>query len=205
MDFVLTLFTILVAWHVLRLRYQRGHIVLLGKHLASLQLERHMETLTEGYTRAIHEVSESRQLQVLESFAPAEEAVAVQLLALANAMEKEDRQNTSIGALRFCIPYIDRFLPALTRDFREVLHIHAAGLRHVVNNTDELDKKSRAFHLSAELFLFQHSCHWFCKSRGVADARLMLRHQVNHKKVLDSVSELTRSAYLHWAAGYSTL
>lgn len=198
MNLALLLLICLASWLLLRLHYQRAHISLLGRHLASLQLERHMETLTQGYTRAIHEDTEIRQQQVLESFAATEEAVAVQVQALADAMQQEDKESTSMGVLSICVPYIERFWPVMTRDFRQLLQIHAAGLRHVVNNVEELDSKSRAFHLSAELYLFQHSCHWYCKSRTVADARLMLRHQVEPKKVLDSVSAPTRSAYGHW-------
>lgn len=198
MDITATLFAVVVAWWVLRARYQREHISLLGSHLSNLQLERHMETLTEGYTRAIREESESRQLQVLENFTQTEQAVAAQARSLADAMQKEDALATSMGALSFCVPYIERISAGLTRDFRKLLHIHAAGLRHMVDNDDGLDAKTRAFHLSAELYLFQHSCHWFCKSRAVADARLVMRHQVNHQKVLDSVSAKTRSAYQHW-------
>lgn len=198
MNLALTLLMVFAGWQVLRLRYQRAHITLLGQHLAGLQLERHMETLTQGYTRAIHEDTETRQLQILESFAQTEQTVAAQLRSLADVMQKESKEATSIGFLSVCIPYIERFLPAMTRDFRKLLHIHAAGLRHVVDNEEHLDAKSRAFHLSAELYLFQHSCHWFCKSRTVADARLMLRHQVEHQKVLDSVSAPTRSAYVRW-------
>ena len=70
-----------------------------------------------------------------------------------------------------------------------------------MDNEDHLDAKARAFQLSAELYLLQHSCHWFCKSRAVADARLMLRHQVNHQKVLESVSAATRYAYQQWQRG----
>ena len=198
MDIALTLLMIVVAWRVLCLRYQRTHIALLGRHLSNLQLERHMETLTQGYSRAIHEESETRQLQVLDTFAQTERSVAAQIQSLANAMQKESSQAVGMGTLPFCIPYADRFLPALTRDFRALLHIHAAGLRHVVDNEGSWDPKGRAYHLSAELYLFQHSCHWFCKSRAVADARLALRHQVTHQKVLDSVSVMTRSAYLRW-------
>ncbi|MCY1525402.1 hypothetical protein D9M68_603800 [compost metagenome] len=157
-----------------------------------------METLTQGYTRAIREESEARQLQVLETYAQTERAMAAQAQSLANAVQKENPQAARVSTLSFCVPYIERLLPAATRDFRELLHIHAAGLRHVVDNEDRLDAKARAYQLSAELYLLQHSCHWFCKSRAVADARLMLRHQVNHQKVLDSVSAVTRSAYLQW-------
>lgn len=201
MDATLTLLTVAVTWWVLRLQYQRGRIAFLARHLAELQLERHMETLTQGYTRAIKEASESRQLQVLETYARTEQAVASQVRALADSMQKEGAQATRMGTLSFCVPYIERVLPAMTRDFRELLRIHAAGLRHVADNSGGWGLKDRAYHLSAELYLFQHSCHWFCKSRTVADARLMLRHQVTHQKVLESVSDATRSAYQKWLRG----
>lgn len=198
MEITLILLMAVAAWQMVRLRYQRTRIALLGRYLANLQLERHMETLTQGYTRAIQEKDETRQIQVLQNFAQTESAVAAQVQSLANAMQKESAQTAGMGTLSFCVPYIERFLPALTRDFRKLLHIHAAGLRDVVDSESRWDAKTRAYHLSAELYLFQHSCHWFCKSRNVADARLVLRHQVNHQKVLDSVSEATRSAYLEW-------
>jgi hypothetical protein len=162
-----------------------------------------METLTNGYTRAIHEKEETRQTQVLETFAQAERTMAAQVQSLADAMRKESSQAASMGTLPFCLPYIELFLPALTRDFRELLRIHAAGLRHVVDNEGGWDMKSRAYHLSAELYLLQHSCHWFCKSRTVADARLVMQHQVNHQKVLESVSDTTRAAYMRWMRGSS--
>jgi len=198
METILILLIAVAAWQVLRVRYQRAHIALLGRHLARFQLERHMETLTQGYARAIQEKDETRQTQVLETFHLTERTVAAQVLSLADAMQKESAQAASMGALPFCVPYAERFLPAATRDFRKLLHIHAAGLRHVVDNEGRRDAKSRAYHLSAELYLLQHSCHWFCKSRIVANARLLLRHQVNHRKVLESVSAATRSSYLRW-------
>ena len=193
---------LLAAWQVLRMRYQRMRIALLGRHLAQLQLERHMETLTQGYTRAIHEQTDSRQLQVLETYAPTERAVAAQVQSLAKAVHDENPQAVRMGAYPFCVPYAERFMPAgALRDFSALLQLHADGLRHAVDNADDWDAKTRAYHLSAELYLFQHSCHWFCKSRAVADARLMLRHQVDHKKVLESVSAKTRSAYQRWLEG----
>lgn len=199
MDVALTLLMAAVAvWLVSRAQYQRARIAFLGRHLANLQLERHMETLTQGYARAIREEAETRQRQVLETFAQTERAVAVQVQSLADAMQKESAQTTRMGVFAFCVPYVEQVLPAATRDFRELLHCHAAGLRHVVENEPGWDAKARAFHLSAELYLLQHSCHWFCKSRIVADARLLLQHQVDHPKVLDSVSEVTRSSYLRW-------
>lgn len=197
-DFLLFLLLVVLGGQVLRVRYQRARIALLAKHLSNLQLERHIETLTEGYTRAINEEAIARQLQILEMFAQTERAAASQTQSLADAMQKESLQDTRMGMLPFCLPYIERFLPSATRDFRTLLRIHAAGLRHAVDNEAHWDPKSRAYHLSAELYLFQHSCHWFCKSRTVADARLTLRHKVTHQKVLESVSDVTRAAYLQW-------
>lgn len=195
------LLTLFVVWHLLRARYQRERIAFLGQHLAGLQLERHMETLTQGYGRAIKEQDENRQRQILETFAPAERAAAAQVQTLADALGKADPQSTAMPPFTFCIPYGERILPVPMRDFRQLLQIHAKGLRYVVDNEGQWDPKTRAFHLSAELYLFQHSCHWFCKSRVVADARLQVRHQLTHQKVVASVSDVTRAAYQRWLDG----
>ncbi len=195
---ILLLLAAFVVWRVLCNRYQKERIAFLAQHLTGLQLEKHMETLTQGYTRAIQESDESRQLQILDTFAPAERAAAAQIQTLADAMQKESPQDTAMPPFSFCIPYAERFLPVRMRDFRQLLQVHAAGLRHAVDNAQQWDPKTRAFHLSAELYLFQHSCHWFCKSRVVADARLQVRHQLTQQKVLDSVSEVTRTGYARW-------
>ena len=50
--------------------------------------------------------------------------------------------------------------------------------------------------MMAELLLFQHSCHWFCKSRSVATARMVLRHKTSPEQAVDAVSPRTRAAYL---------
>jgi len=202
MDFFLILLLVAIAWHVLRVRYQRARIAFLARHLANMNLERHMETLTQGYTRAIHEDSESRQRQVLDTFLQTEGAVVTNVASLAQAMQKETAADTAMCPLPFCVPYVERFAPASTlRDFRALLHIHASGLRTAIVNDAGRDPKTRAFHIAAELYLLQHSCHWFCKSRGVADARLMLRHKVEHKKVIESVTASTRSSYERWLQG----
>lgn len=205
MEFALIMLMIAVAWHVLRVRYQRARIALLGSHLVNMNLERHMETLTQGYTRAIHEDNESRQRQVLDTFTQTENVVAANVHTLAESMQKESTEDTAMGTFAFCVPYIERCVPATAlRDFRILLRIHATGLRATIDNQAELDPKTRAFHIAAELYLLQHSCHWFCKSRGVADARLLLRHKVEHKKVLESVSAVTRTAYTKWLQSNGT-
>lgn len=198
MDITLSLLVIFVIGQVLRVRYQRAHIALLGHHLAQMQLESHMETLTTTYARAIQEPMESRQLQVLATVNQTEQAVASQMQRLAQAIKKEPTAATMMGILAFNLPFLTQFFPSMRRNFRQLLQIHATGLRYVADNEANWAPKDRAYHLSAELYLFQHSCHWFCKSRTVADARLMVRHKIDHKKVLASVSEPTRVAYEKW-------
>ena len=39
--------------------------------------------------------------------------------------------------------------------------------------------RRKAFTMSAELFLMQHTCHWFCRSKTVASARMMARHKTS--------------------------
>jgi len=53
-----------------------------------------------------------------------------------------------------------------------------------------------AFRISAEMSLMQHTCHWYCKSSPVANARLSARHRTRHEQVLEAVSPETRRAYL---------
>lgn len=195
MDIVLVLLVIFVVVQVLRVRYQRAHITLLGRHLAQMQLEKHMETLSTTYTRAIQEETESRQLQVLATVNQTEQAVASQMQRLAQAVKEEPDSATTMGILAFNLPFLTQLFPSMKRDFKDLLQIHATGLDYVVKNEANWSPKDRAYHLSAELYLFQHSCHWFCKSRAVADARLMVRHKIDHKKVLESVSEPTRRSY----------
>jgi hypothetical protein len=49
--------------------------------------------------------------------------------------------------------------------------------------------------MSAELFLLQHTCHWYCKSKTVASARMLARHQTSYDQLLAAVSPETRNAY----------
>jgi acyl transferase domain-containing protein len=78
---------------------------------------------------------------------------------------------------------------------RQALAIHAQGIERAVRNESGLSLRDKAYTLSAELFFMQHTCHWFCKSRAIASARLMARHQTPHAQVLASVTPATRAAY----------
>jgi len=76
------------------------------------------------------------------------------------------------------------------------LAIHASGIARAAGNQDGLAPRERAFVMTAELLLMQHSCHWFCKSKTVASARMLARHQTPHAQLVASVSPETRRAYL---------
>jgi hypothetical protein len=41
----------------------------------------------------------------------------------------------------------------------------------------------------------QHSCHWFCRSKVVASARMLARHKTSYEQLLAAVSPETRQAY----------
>ncbi|HRM92877.1 MAG TPA: hypothetical protein PLO08_04520, partial [Alicycliphilus sp.] len=93
-------------------------------------------------------------------------------------------------------PFATQLLPAATFDMRELLAIHAAGMGRALRNEGNLAARERAFTMTAELLLMQHSCHWFCKSKTVASARMLARHQTPHAQLLASVSPETRRSYL---------
>ena len=101
-----------------------------------------------------------------------------------------------VSRLSMAIPFAEKLFPALTFDMRKALAIHARGIAHVVQNTGHLAPRDRAYMMTAELFLMQHTCHWFCKSRAIATARMLARHQTPHEQLVASVSAETRNAYL---------
>jgi hypothetical protein len=42
----------------------------------------------------------------------------------------------------------------------------------------------------------QHTCHWFCRSKSVASARMLARHRTSYEQVVGAVLPQTRSDYL---------
>ena len=84
-------------------------------------------------------------------------------------------------------------LAVRTQERGKGLHIQITG---------HLSAKDRAYMMTAELFLMQHTCHWYCKSKTIASARMMARHQTPHEQLVNSVSEPTRKAYLALIQGH---
>jgi hypothetical protein len=194
MDIFALAFLIALAWAALRSKDQKRRIALLGSHLRQYQVEKLMEQLADGYLRALGEGDAERRIQVWNLLASTEDVLDEQFQAFAAGFAKESEAATRISKLPF--PFADQLLPQASFDMRKLLAVHAHGIHRLAGAHDAMPAKSKAFMLSAEMFLMQHTCHWFCKSRAVASARLQMRHQTTYPQVLAAVSVETRQAYM---------
>ncbi len=194
MDSLLLAVLLALGAFVLKTREERRRIRLLALHLSPFQVEKLMEQLIQGYLRALGEPDPARQQQVWQLLEVTEQQLADQVGRLAQSLAQAPAEHTRIH--RWALPLVERWWPQSTFDLRELMAVHAQGLRAVVAGTGSVAPKDKAYTLLAELLLFQHSCHWFCKSKTVASARLLARHQTRYEQVLRSVSPATRQAYL---------
>ncbi|NMM87027.1 hypothetical protein B2J88_22120 [Rhodococcus sp. SRB_17] len=195
MDILILAALIAFSAHLLKTRYQARRIALLGSHLAQFQIEKLMENLTQGYLRALGESDAGRREQVWNLLAGTEVALCEQFKRFAADFARVDAEETRVSKLPIALPYADRLLPAATFDLRQALQIHAQGIEAAARNEAGRSLRDKAFTMSAELFLMQHTCHWFCKSKTVASARMLARHQTSHDQLLAAVSPATRKAY----------
>ena len=194
--------------YVLKSRDQKSRIVFLAKHLGRYPIERLMQTLIEGYARALGEPDAERQAQIFKLLATTELELREQFNRFADEFARVDVVRARVSKLTFGLPYASRLFPAATFDLRRAMTIHAQAIVDataipVTTPSDLPDaatalklSKSRAFTISAELLLVQHTCHWFCRSKMIASARLLARHKTSYTQVLVAVSPDTRSAYL---------
>ena len=195
MDFFILAMLAVFGIQLLKASYQRKRIALLGSHLGNYQIEKLMETLTEGYMRALGESDAARREQIWPLLEKTEMALCDQVKRLAADFSKVDGAAARVSKLPIALPYADQWLAGATFDLRQALALHAQSICKAASNSAGASAKQKAFTLSAELFLLQHTCHWFCKSKTVASARLMARHKTTYAQLLDSVAPATRSAY----------
>ena len=194
MDAFLIAFFLGLGYFTLKGRDESRRIALLGSHLRRYQIEKLMEQLNHGYQRALGEPDPQRRQPIWDSLVEAENQLVQQVAELSAAMASVSAEQTRL--CRFALPMIDRWLPQSTIDLRALLRIHAEGFQVVAANHERRSAKARAHTLLAEMLLFQHTCHWFCKSRSVASFRLLARHRSAYEQVLDALSPQTRRAYL---------
>ena len=201
MDLTIGLLLIALGAYLLKVSEQRKRIALLGRHLQQHQIEKLMLDLTLGYERALGETLPERQAQVWQVLTTTEAALSAQFQRFVADFALVDAAQTRVSRIAVALPFAVKLFPAATFDVRMALAIHAQGLRLAAQPSPTQSDKSRAFTYSAELFLLQHTCHWFCRSKNVASARLLGRHHSSYAQVLACVSPQTRQAYLALLAG----
>ncbi len=194
--FVLLFMVVAFGAYQLKAKTQRKRIALLASHLGRYQVEKLMESLTQGYLRALGEKDPERQTQIWNMLAVSEEQLVDQFQRFAADFSTVDVADARVSKLPVFLPEADRFFPDNTFDMRKMLNVHAQGIERVVKNTQGRSPRDKAYTLSAELFLMQHSCHWYCRSKSIASARMLARHQTPYAQLLASVDPQTREAYL---------
>ena len=191
------IFLLVASAAVLNAFEQRRRIALLGRVLQGYQIERLMEQLTDGYLRWLDEQDPERRAPLWNMLLSTERSLLTQMTGFARDFGAVPAPQAQVSKLPFAMPYAQQLLPgARLFDARRIFELHAQGLQAAIDNAAQLKDKDRAYMITAEILLFQHSCHWFCRSRSVADARLLARHRSPWRQVVASVSEDTRGDYL---------
>lgn len=195
MDISLLIVILALVAYGFQARDERRRIALLAGFLGHYQIEQLMATLTTGYMRALEESQPERQQQIWSMLTTTETALCEQFQRFVTDFSRVDSTHARVSKLPLSIFYTGRLWPDSTFDLRKAFAVHGNGICKAVAQDVQAGPKERAFVVLAEVMLMQHTCHWFCKSLGVASARLVLRHQTPYTKVLESVSPATRQAY----------
>lgn len=192
-------FTLLMAVatvaYFINARDQKRRIALLQSFLGQQNIEKLMEELTQGYMRALGEADPERQGQIWNLLATSEQTLVTQFKHLAKAFAPVNEAQARVSKLPFSIPFANQLFPASTFDLRKLLSIHAHGIANAADNVLNQSPKNKAFTMTCELFLMQHTCHWFCRSKTVASARLLARHKTSYAQLLDAIAPATAKAY----------
>ena len=179
---------------IARARLQQQRIALLARFLSGYSIEKNIETVTQGYLRALGEASPDRREQVWNQLRASEQALCRQMTQFANDFAAADPALTRVSKLPVWVPPSLAFGGSF--DMREALRVHARGICSAIEGETARSAKDRAFAISAELFLMQHTCHWFCRSKSVASARMLSRHRTSYVQLLAAVLPRTRAEYL---------
>lgn len=195
MEWTVLLMMLMLGGVWLKTRDQARRVALLGRHLQQHQIENLMEELTQGYLRALGESDPERQAPIWNRLAARELELSNQFSRFAADFAQVPEADARVSKLPLALPFATRLFPSATFDLRQALAVHAHAIADAVQNRGGLAPRDKAYTLSAELFLMQHTCHWYCRSRAVASARLLARHQTSYAQVLAAVAPATRKAY----------
>ncbi|MES2511915.1 MAG: hypothetical protein V4625_18470 [Pseudomonadota bacterium] len=196
MQFLFLVFLVVAINFFIKKKEQRQRIILLGRQLGQFQIEKLMETLADGYLRALGEADADRREQVWRYLETAEVQFCEQFNKFSAQVLTLDAADTRVSKFAVGFAFATRVFPKATFDLREALAIHAQGIERAAKNAMGRSPRDKAFTLSAELFLMQHTCHWFCNSKDIASARLLMRHKTSYVQVLEAIDPETRAAYL---------
>jgi hypothetical protein len=183
---------------MLKTRLQQQRIAFLANLLSRYSIEKNIEAVTQGYLRALGESEAARRDQIFALLRSNEHALCQQVGQLANDLAAADPAATRVSKLPIWVPLATSV--AATFDMREALRIHAHGICRAVDGVGASSAKDRAFAISAELLLMQHTCHWFCRSKAVASARMRARHRTSYEQLAGAVLPQTRSKYMDLVA-----
>lgn len=196
MDILIALALAFAVFAFLRGREQAARIALLGRVLGPYRIEPMLESLTEGYLRWLHEDDAARRAQIWGTLQATEQTLASQFSRFASDFARTPAPQAQVSKLPFALPWAQPLLPGrLLFDARRLFELHARAIDALAQGNTGLADKDRAYQMTAELYLMQHSCHWFCRSRNVASARLLARHKSSYAQVLAAVAPETRRAY----------
>ena len=195
MEFLLLLVLPALAWRWAIVVEQSARVALLRSHLGRYHIETVMGALTEGYLKVLGQPRGPLTDAAWNALADTERLLLSEFNQLVTDFSEVWAEKTLVSRLPFAVPRATLLFPRATFDLREALALHAQGLARVVANVSGLSPRDRAFMLTAEMLLMQHSCLWFCRSLRRASAQLQLRHHTTHAQVLASVSPRTRLEY----------
>lgn len=195
MELLFSFLMLAAVFQAIKGREQRRRIQLLGRYLGQYRIEQLMETLLEGYLRALGEQDAERRKGIWSMLTSAESELREQVTRLAEDFSNVWGDHALVSTLPVALPYADKLLPRATFDMRRALAIHAQGIDTVLTNNAHRSNRDKAYMLTSEILLLQHTCHWFCRSRAVATARMLKRHKTHYTQSIAAVSPETREAY----------
>jgi hypothetical protein len=193
-DLLLTIATLLALLWMAKGSVQQRRIALLAQALSGHTIEKDIETRSEGYLRALGESDQSRRDQIQDLLRTTEQSLCRQVRRVATAFADVDPAATRVSKLPVWLPFASSIAGSF--DMRDALRVHAEGICRAIDRDPAVPAKERAFAISAEMLLMQHTCHWFCRSKSVASARLLARHRTSYEQVVAAILPQTRSDYL---------
>lgn len=178
---------------VIHIGQQRARIARLGVYLRRHPIEEPMAQLMSGLMAALDQPSAAQRDAAWRALAPLETDLNRLLRRLALDIASLPEPLARLSRMPLGLPWATQWA-AQCVDLRKLIALHAHAIEraclHGVRSPAQ-----RAHTLLAELMLLQHTCHWYCRSQLVAQARLVARHHTSTAQVIDAVDAQTRRDY----------